>query len=323
MSYGFAAINTSGQTIISDEMENLHFLGKATLTGNDGGNYGDFPGYGGANDTLDGRVIFTYTITATAPPLVFIKPSDYNRWHAIITQSNSGSAWTFDVIASGTSTSDAPELYCFVNANSTSGTTSTHGLVVWKSDGTTRTFDSRYNPLAISDGGTLAPPLDPTDGSGLPGNTSGHSWNYATNDHDFRSTTRYTSSAVTGTYSALMFAAPSLAQATYKRQMEGYKKSTWCCASCCGHCLCSSSQEHWSTAMWWVMYRNTFRLRSGYMDAGWTNYAAGYSFSSSHEGGGWFGGGGGSYSSGSMPYTAKTINLTSNAYIIADATRYG
>lgn len=315
MSYGFSATNTSGQTIISDEMENLHFLGKATLNSNDGGNYGDFPGYSGSNDTLDGRVIFTYTITTTATPLVFIKPSDYNRWHAVLTQSNSGSTWTFDVIASGLSTANAPDLYCFVNANNTSGTSSTHGLIVWKADGTTRTFDSRYNPLAISDGGTLMPPLDPTDGSGLPGVTSGHSWNYSSNDHDFRSTTRYTASAVTGTYSNLMFAAPSLAQATYKRQMHGYKRSCGYLGCCC--------QDHYSTAAWWVMYRNTFRLRSGYIDAGWTNYAAGYSFSSSFESGGWFGGGGGSYSSGTMPYTAKTVNLTSNAYIIADSTRYG
>ena len=317
MSYGFTAINTSGQVIISDEMENLHFLGKATLTGNDGGDYSDIPGYSGSNDALDGRVIFTYTINTSATPLVFIKPSDYNRWHAVLTQSVSGSTWTFDVIASGTSTSNAPELYCFVNANSTSGTSSTHGLIVWKADGTTRTFDSRYNPLAISDGGTIIPPIYPTDGSGLPTTTSGHPWNYATNDHDFRSTTRYNSQSINGvTYTNLMFSAPSLAQAVYKRQMEGYKCSNKPYPQ-------SGCQAHWSTAMWWVMYRNTFRIRNGYFDAGWTNYVAGYSFSSNHESGGWFGGGGGSYSTGSMPYTAKTINLTSNAFMIADATRYG
>ena len=67
MSYGFSAINTSGQTIISDEMENLHFLGKATLNSNDGGGYNN---YGSA-----GRIIFTYTISTSATPLVFIKPS--------------------------------------------------------------------------------------------------------------------------------------------------------------------------------------------------------------------------------------------------------
>ena len=70
------------------------------------------------------------------------------------------------------------------------------------------------------------------------------------------------------------------------------------------------------------MYRSAFRLRANKFDAGWSVFAAGYSFSSSFESGGWFGGGGGSYSSGSMPYTAKTINLQSNAYIIADSSRY-
>ena len=318
MSYGFTAVNTSGQVIISDEMENLHFFGKATLTGNDGGDYGDFPGYSGAYDTLDGRIIFTYTITTPATPLVFIKPNDYNRWHAMLTKSHVGNNWTFDVIVSGTSSSNPPELYCFVNANNSSGSSDTYGLIVWKSDGVTRTFDSRYNPLAISSGGTIIPPTDPTDTAGLPGVTTGHPWNYATNDHDFRSTTRYNSQAISngGSYTNLMFAAPSLAQAVYKRQMEGYKCSSnpfWE-----GGC-----QSHWSTAMWWVMYRNTFRIRNGYFDAGWTNFVAGYAFSSSYESGGWFGGGGGSYSTGTMPYTAKTINLTSNAFMIADSSRYG
>ena len=96
--------------------------------------------------------------------------------------------------------------------------------------------------------------------------------------------------------------------------MHGYKESCGCCGFGC--------QDHYSTAAWWVMYRQAFRLRSSNFDSGWTGYAAGYSFSSNYESGGWFGGGGGSYSSGSMPYTAKTINLQSNAYIIADSSRY-
>lgn len=307
MSYGFSAINTSGQIIISDEMENLHFLGKATLTGNDGGSdnvYGS-----------DGRIIFTYTITTSATPLVFIKPADYNRWHAVMTQSNSGSNWTFDVIVSGTSSSNPPELFCFVNANNATGTSETHGLVVWKADGTTRTFDSRYNPLAISGGGNLAPATCPCN-DGCPTTTSGHPWNYNTLDHDFGTSNQYNSQAISGTYTNLMFSAPSLAQAVYKRQAEGYK--------CSSHPSWKSGcQQHWSTAMWWMMYRNGFRIRNGYFDAGWITYASGYSFSSNHESGGWFGGGGGGYSTGSMPYTAKTINQTSNAYMTADSTRYG
>ena len=70
------------------------------------------------------------------------------------------------------------------------------------------------------------------------------------------------------------------------------------------------------------MYRGAYRLRAGNFDAGWTNYAAGYQFSSSYESAGWFGGSTNNYATGSMPYTAKTINLQSNAYIVADSSRY-
>ena len=315
MAYGFEAKNDSGNIIINDTIENLHFFGKATRGGSDSA-YGDIPGYSGSNDTLDGRVIHTYTITCSGTPVAFIKPADYARWHAIIKQSVSSTTWTFQVMISGTSTSNPPDVYCFVNADDIpvpSG--ETHGMIVFKSDGTSKTFDSRRQPLAITGGGTAVAPSDPTNSGGTPGTSSGHSWNYATNDHDFRSSSQYnaTSDSAANT-SAAMFSCPSLAQAVYKRQMHGYKESCGCCGFGC--------QDHYSTASWWVMYRSAFRLRSGNFDAGWTNYAAGFAFSSNYESGGWFGGGGGSYSSGTMPYTAKTINLQSNAFIIADSSRY-
>tara|TARA_R110002167_G_C12657700_1_gene649648 strand:+ start:285 stop:1232 length:948 start_codon:yes stop_codon:yes gene_type:complete len=314
MAYGFEAKNDSGNVIINDTIENLHFLGKATR-GSASSGHGTISGYGGSNSALDGRVVHTYTITSSGTPVVFIKPTDYARWHAVIKQSVSGTTWTFEVMISGTSTSNPPEVYCFVNADDVAASSETHGMIVFKSDGSTKTFDSRRQPLAITGGANAIPPTDPTNSSGLPGTTSGHSWNYATNDHDFRSSNRY--SAVSDSSintSNTMFSCPSIAQAVYKRQMQGYKKSYGCCGCC--------SQEHWSTAAWWVMYRGAYRLRSGNFDAGWTGYAGGYSFSSSAESGGWFGGGGGSWSSGTMPYTAKTINLQSNAYIVADSSRY-
>jgi len=315
MSYGFEAKNDSGKVIINDSIENLHFIGKATRSATTDSDYGDFPGYSSSNDTLDGRVIHTYTITCSGTPVAFIKPVDYARWHGIVKQSVSGSTWTFEVMISGTSTSNPPVIYCFVNADDIPSSSETHGMIVYKSDGTTKTFDSRRQPLAITGGGTAIAPSDPTNTSGTPGTTSGHAWNYSVNDHDFRSSGQYTaySNTVINTTNT-MFACPSLAQACYKRQMHGYKRSCGFLGCCC--------QDHYSTAAWWVMYRSAFRIRSGNFDAGWTGYAAGYSFSSVFESGGWFGGGGGSYSSGTMPYTAKTINLQSNAYIIADSSRY-
>jgi len=318
MAYGFEAKNESGNVIINDTIENLHFIGKATR-GNADSNYGDIPGYSGSNDTLDGRVIHTYTITCSGTPVAFIKPADYARWHGIVKQSVSSTTWTFQVMISGTSTSNPPDVYCFVNADDVPSNSDTHGLLVFKSDGTTKTFDSRRQPLAITGGGTAIAPSDPTNTSGLPGTTTGHSWNYSSNDHDFRSSNRYTeNSNSAANTSTAMFSCPSLAQAVYKRQQHGFKES----CSCFPIIGCINCQDHHSTAAFWVMYRSAFRLRSNYFDAGWTGYAAGYSFSSSYESGGWFGGGGGSYSTGTMPYTAKTINLQSNAYILADSSRY-
>lgn len=315
MAYGFEAKNDSGKVIINDTIENLHFFGKATR-GSSSAGYGDFPNYSGSNDTLDGRCIWTYTITCSGTPVAFIKPADYARWHSIIKESVSGTTWTFEIMISGTSTSNPPEVYCFVNANNVPSSSETHGMIVFKPDGTTKTFDSRKQPLAITGGGNAVSPSDPTNSSGTPGTTNNAAWNASSNDHDFRSSSQYNAySDANINTSNTMFACPSLAQGVYSRVINGYKCSnhSWWQSGC---------QEHWSTAWWWVMYRAAFRLRSGYFDAGWTNYQAGFWFQSTYSGSGWFNGGGGGYTSGNRPYDNKTINLQSNAYIIADSSRY-
>ena len=329
MSYGFSATNNSGEVIISDETENMHFIGKATRIGSPTEHVANWHtvGYGGAlANNLEGYAEFDYTINTSGIPLVFIRPASsmYDRFHALITQSNSGSTWSFKIIVSGPPNSTQvnvaaaePQLYIFVNANDAPVPGGDYGLIVYKADGTTKTFDSRIPPLAIKHSGTGISPSCPVN-QGCPGISTGYPWNYATLDWDFRSGNgdKYNSYSVSGTYTNLMFSAPSMAQAAYKRQIEGYKCSSipWYQGGGC--------QQHWSTAMWWVMYRQTFRIRSGYFDFGWTNFAIGYSFSSTYESGGWFGGGGGSYSSGTMPFNPQTINNVSNTYLIADATRY-
>jgi len=312
MAYGFEAKNDLGKVIINDTIENLHFIGKATK-GSSYSGYNDFPTYSGSYDTLDGRVICYYTITCTGTPVAFIKPNDYSRWHSIIKQSVSGTTWTFHVMSSGTSTSNTPDIYCFVNADNIPSSSETHGMQVFKSDGTTKTFDSRKQPLAITGGGTAISPSDPTNSSGLPGHTSGHSWQYKTLDHDFRSGNQYNSYSNSNIdVSNSMFSCPSLAQGVYNRSQDGYKVSD-------GY---PDDQEHWSTAWWWVMYRQAFRLRTGYFDSGWNVYLAGYWYQEQWDSGGWFNGGSGGYTSGNRPYDNKTINLQNNAYIIADSSRY-
>jgi len=115
-----------------------------------------------------------------------------------------------------------------------------------------------------------------------------------------------------------MFACSSLAQGVYKRQMHGYKQS----CTCVPIFGCFNCQDHYSTALWYVMYRQAFRLRAGNFDSGWNGYAAGFAFSSVAEDGGWFGNTNTTYNTGSMPYTPKTINSQNSVYIIADSSRY-
>ena len=328
MAYGFEAKNDSGKVIINDTIENLHFLGKASR-GSANSGYGTIPNYSGANTALDGRVIHIYTITCTGTPLAFIKPTDYARWHGLIKQSVSNTTWTFEVMISGTSTSNPPVLYCFVNADNISVPSGeTYGMQVFKADGSTKTFDSRKQPLAITGGNNYtSPPADPTNSSGTPGTTENHAWNHATNDHDFRSHNRYNSAqdaslAGNNAYKA-MFACSSIAQAVYKRQMEGYKQS----CTCVPIFGCFNCQDHYSTALWYAMYRQAFRIRGGYsnygfVDIGWNVYAAGFAFSSVAEDGGWFGNTNTTYNTGSLPYTPKTINRQAGPFIIADSTRY-
>lgn len=315
MSYGFTAVNDNGKVIINDTLENLHFIGKATQT-NTSMAYNDFPTYSGANDTLDGVTIFTFTITCSGTPVAFIKPTDYDRWHSIVKQSVSGTTWTFEVLGGGESTSNAPELYVFVNADDIPTPSDTHGLLVYKADGTTKTFDSRRQPLAITGGGSAVSPSDPTNSSGLPGTSNNQNWQSATLDHDFRSSNQYNTYSDTGCNTTnAMFACPSLAQGVYSRVINGYK--------CSNHPYPQSGcQEHWSTAWWWVMYRAAFRIQTNEFQAGWNCYQAGYFYSENYNSGGWFGSGGGGYQAGNAPYGNKIINLSSNAYIIADSSRF-
>lgn len=296
--------DANNDVLISSDASNLHFCGKAVFQCHDGGSLGSFPNYTGVNDdSLDGRVVYSYSIKVSTAPVVFIKPSLYGRWHALVNMENVGSSvWTFKVMVSGNTPSTPPELYCFVSAKHLLPSPETHGMVVYNNNNNV-TFDSRLQPLALLDSGTFTPPSCPMN-DGCPQVTTGHPLNYNSLDWDFGSSDSYISKTIVGNKSNLMFAAPSIAQSTYKRQMHG------------------GSGTNTSTAMWWAMYRSAFRVREGYLDCGWLAFQGSYSFRSNTKSIGWFGGGDGSYDSGTMPYKAKYINLTEQVYTIADHTRY-
>jgi hypothetical protein len=340
MSFGLSVTNVNNEVIISESTKNLHFLGKGIYSGYTLENTA-INGYSGSFARLDGSFYITYNlpvpINFPVNPIVFIRLKGYRQARACVFKTSrvyEGSYINYRIVVlmtgilgpntSWIDESKLPEVYCFDQADycPVNDYGLVHGLQVYESDGDKVNFDSRRLPLAIIGGGEHVPPYDPTNGDGLPGVTQNHPWRSATNDHDFRSTLRKNSYQVDvgdTPIENLMFATSTIAQACWLREIQGYKNSTGS--------FFSSSQQHWSWARWWVMYRNCCGLSSGsgnniFFDSGWGPVASGFSYEERFESGGWFGGGGGSYATGSAPYEQKTLNLRNTMFLLADATRY-
>lgn len=332
MSYGLEITNSSGKTQISERSISMHHSEKATVDSHSF-SLADFPDYSGAYDSLTGCNIFEYSFDGAedALPLLFIKPANYGEWHGMIREWYDGSnTWKAKVMVSGSNNSTAPDLHVFMPADYMTGTTDGYGLVVYRENGTTKSFDSRYAPLVITNASHEVDIKDPR--SNAPTTTSGHDFGHATNDYDFsavNTTTAHNSYTVSGLNTTnTMFSCPSVAQYICKRQMNGYRES-------CG-ALGIFCQDLNSSAMWWAMYRAGFKIRTNTFDAGLTCFAAGYHYSAVAEDGGWFGGGGGTWDSGTMPdwdmsfYGGGSSNQTTGfvnaeddrGVLFADASRY-
>ncbi|TXH09437.1 MAG: hypothetical protein E6R03_16830 [Hyphomicrobiaceae bacterium] len=311
MAYGILVKNTSGHILVSSEIESLSCAGIASYVSLEYSGLTDFPDFDDVN-TLSGRCIHRYRWQGTAMPLFFIKPTNYDLFHGILNQWSSGGFQYVDVIQSG-GVSAPPTLYVFVPPRVLTASGNI-GIRTNLSNGQVA-FDSRLKPLAIHWAGSVIPQTIPCDG-GQPTVQSGFAWNDTTLDHAFTSDNTYNAYAMNTPYarSSLMFSAPSIAQAVYTRQKNGFKRSSGT----------YSSQDHWSTAVWWAMYHSSYRIGVDAFHAGWSVYGAGYTFTSTWESSGWyeFSGGGGTVQTGSRPYNDKTINLVYNTAIVANADHY-
>jgi hypothetical protein len=310
MAFGVQIKNTSGDLIVSSDIKSYHYVGSPSYTG-----------VQSSYDNYSGSRVYRYTLTNSETPLIFIKPADTNKFYAVLTHFKSGNNWTYDVIGSGTS-NQPPTLYAF-SALSGSSSSSEHGILVKDSSGN-RTFDSRDKPLAIVDIVSAIPPDVAADGGITSTSAVDPGWHECTvsnyrsaMEHDFTSEDTHNdySYSNSGHNSNYMFAAPSIAQAAYRK--NAYHES------------CSGCGEWWEANKYmyfWgdlgVFYRQAYKLTSSQVQAGWcsvkeywwgkaqkTSWAP---WTSQCDGSGSFG----------IPFSQKSINRVSNSVIIADATNY-
>ena len=314
--YGALVKNTSGQILISSDIDSLHWKGEAYWYDTIRSGLTEFPNYAADDNTastLSGMTLERYSIVCDTTPMFFIKPTSYTAFSGVVQQFNVGNTWFVDVIQS--QAISRVQVFAFAKAQSVNPSYETHGMATYRANGQVA-FDSRLKPMAIFDAKTVIPPAIPCDG-GQPTESGLYDYAYTDSvlDHNFKSDYSFTSYPIRidVSYRDLMFSAPSVAQAVYSRIKHGFKRSY-------GD---YGSQDHWSTAAWWAMYHQAYRLRWGSLDAGWCVFAAGFKYSAYAEDGSWLGiGGGSSTDYGARPYADKTINLTNNTVIIVNGSDY-
>jgi hypothetical protein len=311
MAYGLHITSTSGDLLVSSDIKSYHYVGSPTYTG-----------VQSSYDNYSGSRVYRYTFTDSQTPLIFIKPADVNKFYAVLTHFKSGNNWTYDVIGSGTS-NQPPTLYAF-SALSGSNSSGGYGLLVQDGSGN-RTFDSRDKPLAIVDIVSAIPPDVAADGGITSTGNVDPGWHdcdvnngYRPGmEHNFSSNNSHNdySYSNSGHNSNYMFAAPSIAQAAYRKNAYHYH-----CDGCSN--WIQADQHHTFTGNLGVFYRQAYKLTSSQVQAGWcsvkefwwgkaekTSWAP---WNSECDGSGSFG----------IPFSQKSINRVSNSVIIADATNY-
>lgn len=168
MTFGFEATNTSGQVLISDQTQNLHFFGKAGLSIK-------FSSDLTASNSPTAIVRTYYTTCLSNPFPFFTMPVTGTCSYGISRIYGAAGSWYIELIQGGfnssldtTAYNNDPEVYIFCNLANRPITLAgdSNGLIVYGSNGTanTRVFDSRYIPLVVTAGfGNAYPPSNPYD----------------------------------------------------------------------------------------------------------------------------------------------------------------
>jgi len=272
MTYGLQIKNNSNEILIDSDFAHYHYIGQAAYSSTthipdilDGNNtqHSTQLGQYMSSSQVNGDII-KYTVATNSasspPPMCFIKPSSTGSSAphcAIVLTKRSGANWEIWVLQTRTGTHSSPTaytrptLYCFSPLTYMTSTqaavgSSTYGLATFNSSGG-KTFDSRLKPLKIIGAQVVNAPSIARTGS------KSNGWN-PTFTPDQASTYNATRSTSESNASDLMFYAPSLAHSCQEHKEDtngsGFQAQGY-----------NSFFYSWArTDLWWVFYRNVFRL---------------------------------------------------------------
>lgn len=267
MAFGFRVLNSSNQVLVDSDLFHYHFIGYQDpyektqvpdiLYGPGIQEYGPNENKGMENLPSKGY-IYKYVVSTNGPkpPMCFIKPSSTGfsaPYAGIILTAQEGTYWIVWVFQSADS-AVPPRLYCFAPLDQISITPiGSTGLATFNKDGQ-KTFDSRFRPLRIVHGGSLASP--PLAHDGLTG--SGWTCSLDVNTYSYNSMFKDG-----GGVSDYIYYAPSLAHACQEYRYSasgsgtsGYKKYAWA-----------------RSDLWWCFYRAGYRMTGPFLfDSGSTRY---------------------------------------------------
>ncbi len=299
--HGLKVFNDSNKVMLNSDMKQFHYYGKAAYHSliNSHSEYG-------------GMGFHTYDIYLSKDifPLVFIRPADYLKLHALLSVRTVGEGrWICDVAVGGIGT-EPPEIHVFVTPDSVEEPDDRYGMQTFTGEGEL-SFDSRRKPLVIFDGGGTHVDAIPS----LGGKNLNPAVPYEIDLSDDLGTSN----------DDLMFSAPSLAHA--EREYTESAGDTWC-FPCCS---CEIYKKWWkSIDVNWAFYRNGFTIEGGKFKSGWITFLSG-NIHRHQSGSGLslfgmidlFSWGERDTASGSPPLRNDSCNVTiPNTYLITKVSRY-
>lgn len=310
----FVAKNGNQQVIISSDTSNLHFIGKASLNSlvEASGNNGGFRRW-------------SYRIVCSKPPMPFLSmpvTGTGNMYGVSAIRIISTNYWEIEVITSGTYGNDsgyAPEVYIFADPSATTTATEPNGLLVFKDNGSI-SFDSRKEPLNITNGTSAQPPYNPINSP--PTGLSAR--NCSSGKDGFRATNYSYITSLSNQGTKPIFFYPSNCQS--EREATFYDQTSnclWDQSDGYGGCLYYREIRKWNST-YWAYYRSGIAISSTNLYCGWIVVRADCAEQFIAYDEGWLGFNWNSVNrvGGIPPATNTNFNVRNDTILVADGSMY-